>query len=89
MPAAAQAETDGSSEDILLRDVKYQIRADVDDPVRNAVEATSLEPIIQVFAVKAWGKDKSVEAGQAAFLHRARMNGLATRAEWTPQLETA
>ncbi len=46
-------------ETVLLRDVKYRIRADVDDPVRNAVEATSLEPIIKTFPVKAWGKDRA------------------------------
>jgi fructose-bisphosphate aldolase class I len=44
---------------------------------------------LQAAPLKAWGKDKDVAAGQAAFVHRARMNGLATRAEWTPQLETA
>ena len=46
-------------EKVLLRDVKYELRADVDDPVRNAVEATSLEPIIMSFEVKAWGKDRA------------------------------
>ncbi|MCH7790897.1 MAG: zinc-dependent metalloprotease [Planctomycetes bacterium] len=45
---------------VLLRDVHYTIRADVDDPIRNAVEATSLAPIIKVLPVKAYGKDKSV-----------------------------
>ena len=44
---------------VLLRDVKYRIRADGDDSVKNAVEATSLEPIIKTFDVKAWGKDKA------------------------------
>ena len=44
---------------ILLRDVKYRIRVDGDDSVRKAVEATSLEPIIKAFDVKAWGKDKA------------------------------
>ena len=33
---------------VLLRDVKYDIRADVDDPIRMAVESTSLAPIIAV-----------------------------------------
>ncbi|MBN2489737.1 MAG: zinc-dependent metalloprotease [Planctomycetes bacterium] len=46
-------------ETVLLRDVKFQIRAEVDDPVKHAVEATSLEPIIQAFPVRAWGKDKA------------------------------
>ena len=45
--------------DILLRDVKYTIRADVDDTVKNAVESTSMAPIIATLPVKAWGKDQS------------------------------
>lgn len=44
---------------VLLRDVKYDIRADVDDPIRLAVEATSVSPIIHMFDVEAYGKDKS------------------------------
>ena len=44
---------------ILLRDVKYQIRADIDDPIRDAVAASSVEPIIAVFQVMAYGKDKA------------------------------
>jgi hypothetical protein len=46
-------------ENVLLRDVKYRIRAEVDGPIKTAVEATSLEPIIQAFPVKAWGRDKA------------------------------
>lgn len=46
-------------ETVLLRDVKYAIRADVDDSIKNAVEQTSLKPIIRAFSVKAWGKDKA------------------------------
>ena len=46
-------------ETVLLRDVKFRIRADVEDSVRNSVEATSLEPIIKSFGVKAWGKDRA------------------------------
>ena len=46
-------------EQVLLRDVKYAIRADVQDSVRMAVEATSIAPIIRALPVKAWGKDKS------------------------------
>jgi hypothetical protein len=46
-------------EQVLLRDVKYAIRADVKDSVQMAVEATSITPIIKTFPVKAWGKDKS------------------------------
>ncbi len=44
---------------VLLRDVKYDIRADVDDPIRTAVEATTLSQIIHIFPVKAYGKDKA------------------------------
>ncbi len=43
---------------ILLRDVNYRIRAEGEDSVRQAVEATSLEPIIMAFEVKAYGKDQ-------------------------------
>ena len=32
---------------------------------------------------------ENVPAGQAAFLHRARMNGLAAKGEWAKALETA
>ncbi len=46
-------------DNILLRDVKYTIRADTDDSVKNAVEATSVAPIIKSFAVQAWGKDQA------------------------------
>ena len=44
---------------VLLRDVKYDLRSSGDDPVRHAVEATSVSPIIQVFDVEAYGVDKS------------------------------
>jgi len=44
---------------ILLRDVKYQIRADTDDPISIAVKATNVAPIIAVFPIKAWGKDQA------------------------------
>jgi fructose-bisphosphate aldolase class I len=38
--------------------------------------------------LKAWaGKKENVSAAQAAFRHRARMNGLATLGEWKPDLE--
>ncbi len=46
-------------EKVLLRDVKYSIRAEGDDSVRNAVEATSVAPILATFPVAAWGKDKA------------------------------
>ena len=46
-------------DDILLRDVKFDIRADTKDPIKDAVEASSVEPIIAVLPVKAYGKDKA------------------------------
>lgn len=46
-------------EKVLLRDVNYDIRADTDDPIKIAVEATSLSPIIMAFDIKAWGKDQA------------------------------
>src|SRR5260221_207956 len=45
--------------DVLLRDVKYTIRADGSSAVRRSVEATSLEPIIRKFSVAAWGTNKA------------------------------
>ncbi|MBB5752628.1 class I fructose-bisphosphate aldolase [Prosthecomicrobium pneumaticum] len=43
---------------------------------------------LQAAAIKAWGgKPENVAAGQRAFLHRARMNGLAAGGAWTPELE--
>ncbi|MBI1237288.1 MAG: fructose-bisphosphate aldolase class I [Alphaproteobacteria bacterium] len=41
---------------------------------------------LQAAPLKAW-KGKDVAAGQKAFNHRARMNGLASIGEWTPELE--
>lgn len=43
---------------VLLREVLYQIRAETEDPIRRAVEATSVAPIIETFDVLAWGKDR-------------------------------
>jgi fructose-bisphosphate aldolase class I len=43
---------------------------------------------LQAAPQKAWsGKAENIAAAQAAFLHRARMNGLASRGEWCPDLE--
>jgi len=43
---------------------------------------------LQAAPQKAWsGKAENVTAGQAAFAHRARMNGLAARGEWKADLE--
>ncbi|MBL8549364.1 MAG: fructose-bisphosphate aldolase class I [Hyphomonadaceae bacterium] len=43
---------------------------------------------LQAAPQKAWsGKKDNVPAGQAAFLHRAKMNGLASLGKWTPELE--
>jgi fructose-bisphosphate aldolase class I len=45
---------------------------------------------LQAAAQKAWsGKDANVAAGQAAFNHRARMNGLAAIGEWSETTEKA
>jgi fructose-bisphosphate aldolase class I len=45
---------------------------------------------LQQSALKAWGgKPENVAAGQAAFAHRARMNGLAAKGKWSKDLETA
>ncbi len=43
---------------------------------------------LQDSALQAWGgSSKNVEAGQKTFLHRARMNSLATKGEWKEELE--
>ncbi len=43
---------------------------------------------LQAAAIEAWGgKAEKVPAGQRAFSHRARMNGLATAGKWSPALE--
>ena len=44
---------------MLLRDVRYDIRADTTDPIAQAVKASNLAPIIRAFDVKAYGKDKA------------------------------
>ena len=45
---------------------------------------------LQAAALKAWsGKPENVPAGQKAFTHRARMNGLASTGAWQPALEKA
>ena len=45
---------------------------------------------LQAAALKAWGgKPENVPAAQAAFAHRARMNGLAATGEWSTRLEEA
>lgn len=48
-----------NNKDVLLRDVKYTIRADGPNAVRKAVEATSLEPIIRKFPLAAWATNKA------------------------------
>ena len=45
--------------DVLLRDVKYSLRAAGPDSIRHSVEATSLEPIIKKFPVAAWGTNQA------------------------------
>ena len=43
---------------------------------------------LQAPALKAWGGDPAnAEAAQAAYLHRARMNGLARSGDYSPELE--
>ncbi len=45
---------------------------------------------LQAAALKAWGgKAENVAAGQRAFAHRARMNGLAALGKWEAKLEKA
>ena len=45
---------------------------------------------LQAAALKAWsGKSENVAAGQRAFSHRARMNGLAAAGKWAQTLEKA
>jgi fructose-bisphosphate aldolase class I len=45
---------------------------------------------LQAAALKAWsGKAENVAAGQRAFAHRARMNGLASLGKWEQKLEKA
>ncbi len=46
-------------EKVLLRDIKYSIRTSKKGPIEYAVEHSNMQPIIKVFSVKAWGKDKS------------------------------
>ena len=43
---------------------------------------------LQAATLKAWGgKVENVPAAQAAFAHRARMNGMAATGQWSPDLE--
>jgi fructose-bisphosphate aldolase class I len=45
---------------------------------------------LQASALEAWrGEEANVEAGQAAFLHRSRMNALAVAGEWSAGVEEA
>ena len=45
---------------------------------------------LQAACLKAWsGKPENVAAGQRAFSHRARMNGLAATGNWNSDLERA
>ena len=45
--------------DVLLRDVKFSIRADSADSIHNAVESTSVPAIIRKFPIAAWGTNKA------------------------------
>jgi fructose-bisphosphate aldolase class I len=43
---------------------------------------------LQAAPQKAWsGRPENVPAGERAFTHRARMNALASKGEWTTELE--
>jgi fructose-bisphosphate aldolase class I len=45
---------------------------------------------LQAASLEAWGgKPENVAAGQRAFDHRAKMNGLAATGAWKPELEKA
>jgi fructose-bisphosphate aldolase class I len=45
---------------------------------------------LQAAALKAWGgRSENTAAGQRAFAHRARMNGLAASGQWSKELEKA
>ncbi len=45
---------------------------------------------LQASALSAWAGDPAnVDAGQAAFLHRARMNALAAAGDWSAEMESA
>jgi len=45
---------------------------------------------LQAAALSAWGgKKENVAAGQRAFTHRAKMNGLAATGKWNAQIEQA
>jgi len=46
-------------EQVLLRDVHYDIRADTTDAIAKAVKESNLAPIIRVFDIKAYGRDKA------------------------------
>jgi hypothetical protein len=46
-------------DEVLLRDVHYDIRADPNNPIAQAVKDSNLAPIIRAFEVKAYGKDKA------------------------------
>ena len=50
----------------------------------------SFSRALQAAPQKAWsGRIENVAAAQAAFAHRAHMNGLASLGQWTPELERA
>lgn len=59
-------------------------------PGRPWVLTFSYGRALQAAALKAWGgREENVAAGQRAFAHRAKMNGLAARGEWKADLEKA
>ena len=61
-----------------------------DEPARRRPWALSFSygRALQAAALKAWGgKAANVAAAQAAFLHRARMNGLAATGKYSAEQE--
>ena len=51
---------EGDDNKVLLRDVRYNVRArEGDEYITSAVEASNLAPIVMTFDVEAWGADKA------------------------------
>ncbi len=70
-------------DDILLRDVTFRIRAEAKDPIQDAVASNTVEPIIEIFPIRAYGKDKApvieitplFTSDMPEFSARRRVNG--------------
>ena len=73
-------------------DVEATANLDANQPPRAFPWAISFSygRALQAAPQKAWsGKAENVAAGQAAFTHRANMNGLAAKGQWSESLEKA